>query len=92
MPDIVTAGIALVLLSWALFGFSGSGLIPVLPMLKPALLAIASIYLLRALAIIPLFLFARAKTTPFLLWSSLVCFGFALAYWIGIAQISGWQV
>lgn len=88
-PAIVTIGIALVLASWAAFAFSGAGLIPALPLLKPALAAITAVYLLRGVAIIPLYLLARDKATPFLVWSSIICILYALVHLLGLFQVWG---
>jgi hypothetical protein len=87
--DVVTFGIALVLISWAAYALSGAGVIAPLPLLKIALIAITAVYLLRGLAVIPLLLFARNEATPFLIWSSLVCLGFGIVHAIGLAQV--WQ-
>ena len=50
LPTSITAGIAAILAVWALYAFSGSGLIPRLPLLFPALAVIATVYLARGLS------------------------------------------
>jgi hypothetical protein len=85
--DVITLGIALVLFVWAAYALSGAGVIARLPLLKLALIAITSVYLLRGLAVVPLLLFARDKSTPFLIWSSLICLGFGIVHAIGLAQV-----
>lgn len=85
-PALVTLAIALVLGAWAAYGLSGAGVLAPLPLLKLALVAITSIYLLRGLAIVPLLLFARPKATPFLIWSSLICIGYGVVHLVGVAQ------
>ena len=47
-PHLYTTGIAAVLLVWAAYAFSGAEMIGRLPLLRPALIAIAAIYLVRA--------------------------------------------
>lgn len=48
-----TIGLALIFAIWALYAFSGAGLIRPLPLLRAALIFISVIYLLRALAVFP---------------------------------------
>ena len=86
-PAVVTAGIASVLGLWAGYALSGAGVLPRWPLLAAALCAITGIYLLRGFAVLPLLLFARSKTTPFLVWSSLVCIGFGLVHLLGVLQV-----
>lgn len=72
-PALVTLGVSALLFVWALFAFSGAGLVPRLPLVKYALLAITSIYLCRALAfpfLKPLF---PGNSTTFWLVSSGAC-------------------
>ncbi|HYD79186.1 MAG TPA: hypothetical protein VEC06_05210 [Paucimonas sp.] len=83
VPGIITFGIAAVLLIWGLYGFAGAGWMSPLPFMKAALIAISAIYLLRGLAFIPVFFFAREQSDAFLLWSSLICLGYGTAYGLG---------
>jgi len=53
-PTIVTSGIALVLAIWSIYAFSGAKLIGKLPFIKPILIIIALIFLLRGILGIPL--------------------------------------
>src|SRR3954464_12858902 len=53
-PMVVTLGIAAVLGAWALYAWSGAGLIARLPFRRPVLCVITGVYLLRALAFVPL--------------------------------------
>lgn len=85
-PAIVTLGIALVLALWAAYALSGAGLLAALPFLKWCLAAITAVYLLRGLAVFPLFLFAREQATPFLVWSSVICIGYGVVHLVGIMQ------
>lgn len=86
-PTIVTTGIALVLSVWAAYALSGAGVIQTLPLLKFGLSVITAIYLLRGLAIVPLLVISREKTTPFLLWSSAVCCGYGVVHLAGLTQV-----
>jgi hypothetical protein len=86
-PAIITTGIALVLSIWSAYALSGAGVIQTLPLLKLGLSVITAVYLLRGLAIIPLFIIAREKTTPFLLWSSAICCGYGAIHLLGLTQV-----
>ncbi|WP_228780039.1 hypothetical protein [Aquiflexum lacus] len=92
-PIITTLGIALILGIWSLYAFSGAGLIRKLPLLKPVLVIITSIFLLRGLLGIPLVMLIddpyfnelRDKMV-FMVVSSLICFGFGMLYAKGICR------
>ncbi len=86
-PAIVTLGIAAVLALWCAYALSGAGIIKPLPLLKLALVAITGIYLLRGLAIVPLLTIAHAESTPFLIWSSLVCIFYGAVHLLGLTQV-----
>jgi hypothetical protein len=66
-PAVVTFTFALVFVAFALYGFSAAAVIRRLPMLRPMLVAIAAVYLLRGLAAFPQgFAFVvRPSTMPF---------------------------
>ena len=85
-PAAVTFAIALVLAGWAAYALAGAGVLPALPWLKLALVGITGVYLLRGLAIVPLFVFARDKATPFLIWSSVICIGYGVVHLTGVLQ------
>lgn len=82
-PAIVTFFIALILSIWALYAFSGAGLMRRLPFLRPALIIIAGIYLVRGLGIVPLFILSPETVNSFMLWSSIIVTIFGLSYAIG---------
>jgi len=82
-PAIVAAAIASVLAIWALYAFSGAGFIRRLPLLRTGLVIIASIYLLRAAAALPIFAFRPAAANAFLAWSSLIVLVYGLCYAVG---------
>jgi len=85
-PAIITFGIALVLFVWALYAFSGAGLIRRLPFLKLALILIAVIYLARGVAIVPAYFIVPELIDGFLVWSSLICLIFGISYALGTKQ------
>ena len=93
-PTFVTAGIASVLALWALYGLSGAGVIRRLPLLRPALLLVAVVYLARGALGIPLVLFAenpyadelKGRMT-FMVVSSLVCVFLGFCYAFGAARV-----
>lgn len=82
-PALLTEAIAMVLLVWGLYAFSGAGLLRPLPLLKPVLVLVSAVYLLRGLLLLPLWLWRPAEVDVFALWSSQVCIGFGLAYACG---------
>ena len=86
-PTVVTAIIGTVLATWSAYALSGAGVIQTLPMLKPVLIVITCIYLLRGFAIVPILIFARSKSTPFLTWSSVICIGYGAVHFLGLAHV-----
>ncbi len=87
-PALVTVAIAAVLAGWSAYAFSAAGLLPRLPFLKAALVAICGIYLVRGL-LLAVFAVRPALATPFLVWSSVVVLVYAAAYAGGL--ITGWR-
>jgi hypothetical protein len=83
MPTLVTLGIAGMLAIWAAYAFSGAGLIARLPLLRSGLVLISTIYLLRALAVIPMLLRPTEQGNAFWLWSSAIVLIYGLCYAIG---------
>jgi hypothetical protein len=89
-PTIVTLCIAALLAVWAAYAFAGAGLIRPLPLMRTALVLITSVYLLRGLVLVPLALFRPAAIDAFTLWSSLIVFGYGIAYAVGTWQAWPW--
>jgi len=93
-PAAVTAGIALVLAVWMLYGLAGAGIVGRLPFLRLALVLIAAIYLVRGILGVPLVLFIddpyanelKARMT-FMIVSSAICICIGLCYAVGAAQV-----
>lgn len=71
-------------MDWAMI-LSG-GLVPHLPLMKPALAAITSVYLLRGLAPVAILLAEPAMMSPFWLWSSAICLGFGIIHGVGLLR------
>src|SRR5215210_3532413 len=85
-PTALTLGIAAILCVWALYAWSGAGLIPRLPLLRLGLCVITGIYLSRALFFVPLQAFFPGNSATFWYWSSGICFGLALLHAAGLRQ------
>ena len=85
-PTAVTLGIAAILAAWALYAWSAAGLIRRLPLLRLVLCAIAGVYLLRALAFVPLQAFFPGNSTAFWYGSSGICLGLGLLHAVGLRQ------
>lgn len=93
-PLIITAIIAVILVVWALYAFSGAGIINKLPLLKPVLVAIAMIYLMRGIFGIPIVIYVdhpylnelEGKMT-FMICSSIISLSYGLLYLLGSIQI-----
>lgn len=84
-PVIVTLAIVLILAGWAAYAASGAGLIGRLPLLRPVLIAITAIYLMRGLALFWPGLLRRPDLSPaFITWSSLIVLAIAAVHAIGL--------
>ena len=83
MPHVVTLGIAVMLLIWAAYAYSGAGRLRRLPLLRTGLIVISVIYLVRGLSIFPLALLRPQFVDAFAVWSSLIVLVYGLAYAIG---------
>lgn len=66
LPALVTFFIATIFAIWALYAFSGAGLIRHLPLLRIGLVVIAGIYTLRGIGVIPqvAWMINSPKTVP----------------------------
>ncbi|MFN3945380.1 MAG: hypothetical protein ACK4K7_10665 [Allosphingosinicella sp.] len=89
MPALITFGIAVILAVWALYAFSGAGLIRRLPLLRTALILISAVYLLRAVALLPALIVRPEIIDTFAVVSSAVVLVYGLAYLIG--TWTGWR-
>ncbi|AZD75478.1 hypothetical protein [Pseudomonas chlororaphis] len=87
-PAVVTAGIALVLAAWAAYALSAAGVIAPLPLLRPALIAITLVYLLRGL-LGPGALAGTGRSRRFIFVSSTICLVYGLVHLFGLVQVWG---
>lgn len=93
-PTVVTSGIAIVLGVWALYAFSGAGVVRQLPFLRPILALIAVVFLARGVLGVPAVLLAdtpyaielKGRMT-FMVVSSAICLGLGLCYAVGAAGL-----
>ena len=93
-PTLITASLVVILTLWALYAFSGAGIINKLPLLKPVLAAIAMIYLLRGIFGIPIVIYVDQPylnelegKMVFMICSSVISFTCGILYLIGSMQI-----
>lgn len=84
---LLTLGIVAVLSVWSLYALSGAGVIGRLPLLRTGLLVITTIYIVRGLAVLPMYVLAREQATPFWWWSSAICLGFGLVHAQGLRLV-----
>jgi len=90
-PALITFAIAIVLGLWAAYALSGAGLLPALPLLKPALVLITLVYTLRGIAGFVLAFAAPGGNSPaFWLWSSTICLVIGVVHAIGLYR--AWPV
>ena len=82
-PTLYTIAIASILAIWSAYAFAGAGLLPRLPLMRTALVAITAVYLLRGLALVPLALLRPALVDSFALWSSLIVLVYGACHAIG---------
>jgi hypothetical protein len=82
-PTLITLAITALLAIWAAYAFAGAGLLRRLPLMRTALVAITAVYLLRALALVPLALLRPNLVTRFDVWSSLIVLVYGLCYALG---------
>ncbi len=82
-PTIITSIIASILAVWGYFAFAGAGLVGRPPLIRTGLIAISTIYLLRALVLIPMLIFTPDLVSSFAIWSSLIVLVYGLFYAVG---------
>lgn len=85
IPDLVTLGIAVILIIWGLYCLQAAGRVHLrLPWPRAALTAITVIYIARAAAPLIAWAVDPAAIDDFLIWSSLICALYALAHGMGL--------
>ena len=83
-PIVVTVAIAAVLAGFGAYAWSGARLLPRLPLLRPALMAITAVYLLRGAVLFAPGALRRPDLSPrFIFWSSAIVLAFGLIHMIG---------
>jgi hypothetical protein len=87
LPGAITTLIAIVLMLWSLYAFAGAGLVRHPPWLKPILILITGIYLVRGMALLPLALFMPHDVDTFIILSSLICTSIGLLHFSGTRQL-----
>jgi len=93
-PGLVTGFIAVALMvigTYALVaatGGAGGGTQALqLPFVKWVLLAITGVYLLRGLALVPMYLVMPEQVNAFAVWSSLIVLAFGIFHAVGLSQV-----
>lgn len=85
VPALLTLGIAAALGGMAAYAFSAAGLLPRLPLLRTALLAITAVYLARGTMLFVPATFNRPDLSPaFMFWSSLIVLTYGLVHAVGL--------
>jgi hypothetical protein len=87
-PTLITLGITAMLAMAALYAWSGAGVIGRLPLVRPALMVITAIYLVRAAALPAMLVHMRDLGTSFLVLSSVIVLVFGVVHAIGL--VTGW--
>lgn len=82
-PLIITLVIVMLLLIASAYALSGAGALRRLPLLRTGLVTISLVYLVRALAPLPILLFRPESMSSFVLWSSLIVLAYGLVHAIG---------
>lgn len=85
-PTVVTSGIVVILLIWALYGLSGSGAIKRLPLTRLALVVIAGIFLLRGVSFVGLMPMFPENSLTFWFVSSSICLFIGGLFAVGTFQ------
>ncbi|MCW8929102.1 MAG: hypothetical protein OQL19_02560 [Gammaproteobacteria bacterium] len=91
-PMLITLSITIMLIIWAVYAWSGAGLLPNMPFLKLGLSIITSIYLIRGIGgLIAPFVTnhpeVKQNSTTFWIWSSIICLIIGLCHLMGIVAI-----
>ncbi len=87
-PTLITVTIAVILAIWGVYAFSGAGLLPHLPLLRPALVAIAAVFLARAAALPLLFRAMPDRSSAFLWTSSAIVLAIGIVHAIGVSTLA----
>ena len=83
LPHIYAAGIGTVIAVWALYALAAAGLLPRLPLMKPALVSISIVLLARGLGYPVMRVWRPDLSQTFLLWSSAIVTLYGLCFAVG---------
>lgn len=87
-PHMVTFVIATLLALSSAYALSGAGLLPTMPLMKLALVAVTGVYSIRGLAGFWFVLNPTpAYSISFALWSSLICLTIGVIHFFGLMKI-----
>ena len=86
-PHAQTFILAVMLIIWGCYAFSGAGLLKRLPLLKPSLVWITIIFLLRGIAFVPAYLFNPESVDNIIIISSFLCLTFGITYAVGLREV-----
>ena len=86
-PKAVTSVLVVILSVWALYALSGAGVIRRLPLVRSVLCVVTGIYLLRAVAFVPLQDYFPGNSMTFWLVSSAICFAISAVHLVGLRQV-----
>jgi len=86
-PHALTFVLAVTLITWGCYAFSGAGFLKRLPLLKPSLVWITIIFLLRGIAFVPAYLFQPEAVDNMIIISSFLCLTFGITYAIGLREV-----
>lgn len=86
-PQALTFVLAVMLIIWGCYAFSGAGILKRLPLLKPSLVWITIIFLLRGIAFVPAYLFQPESVDNIIIISSFLCLTFGLTYAVGLREV-----
>jgi len=88
-PHALTFVLGITLITWGCYAFSGAGYLKRLPLLKPSLVWITIIFILRGVAFVPAYLFQPEAVDNIIIVSSFLCLTFGLTYAIGLREVWG---
>lgn len=86
-PHLLTLAIAALLLLAAAYALAAAGDLRRLPLMRPALVTITALYLLRGMAVFAVPFMPVDAGTPFLVWSSLICLEFGVVHLVGLVKV-----
>ncbi|MFV1985058.1 MAG: hypothetical protein ACC657_16035 [Thiohalomonadales bacterium] len=86
-PQVLTFILAITLIIWGCYAFSGAGLLKRLPLLKPSLVWITIIFLIRGIAFVPAYLFQPESVDNIIIVSSFLCLTFGITYAVGLREV-----